>query len=117
MADKKENKTDKKENKTNKKEKKTNYYTSREKSLVPSKKKSVSQELYGKQDVPTYEGEVKIKKTKKPKKDKITIGDIIRGVTGRGEVGKYDKDLGLNKGGRAGLLQGGIPKLAKKGWK
>ena len=92
---------DKKENKTDKKEKKNNYYTSREKSLVPSKKKSVSEELYGKQDVPTYEGEVKIKKTKKTKKtkkDKITIGDIIRSVTGRGSIGKYHKEIGLNKG-------------------
>ena len=87
---------DKKENKTDKKSKKNNYYTSREKSLVPSKKKSVSEELYGKQDVPTYEGEVKIKKTKKPKK--VTISGII-------------------ESGREALLQGGKPKLATRGWK
>ena len=96
-----------------KKQKKTSYYTSREKNLVPSKKKSVSQELYGSQEIPTYKGKVKIKKTKKKKKDKITIGDIVRGITGRGEIGKYDKNLGLNKGG----LIKGKPKLATRGWK
>ena len=80
--------------------------------------KSLSEELYGKvKKKPTYEGEVKIKKTKKPKKDKITISDIIHAITGRGSIGKYHKELGLNKGGRVGLLQGGKPKLAKKGWK
>ena len=65
-------------------------------------KKSLSEELYGKvKKKPTYEGEVKITKTKKTKKDKITIGDIIRSVTGRGSIGKYHKEIGLNKGGRA----------------
>jgi len=96
-----------------KKQKETSYYTSSEKNLVPSKKKSVSEKLYGKQDVPTYKGKVKFKNLPKEKdpfwqlgksKERITAGDLIRSVTGRG---------GLNKGG----LIKGKPKLAKKGWK
>ena len=76
-----------------------NYYTSSEKNLVSSKKKSVSQKLYGKQDIPTYKGKVKFKNLPKKKdpfwqlgksKERITAGDLIRSVTGRG---------GLNKGG------------------
>ena len=72
----------------------------KEKNLVPSKKKSVSQKLYGKQDVPTYKGKVKFKNLPKKKdpfwqlgksKERITAGDLIRSVTGRG---------GLNKKGR-----------------
>ena len=74
-----------------------NYYTSSEKNLVPSKKKSVSQKLYEKQDVPTYKGKVKFKNLPKEKdpfwqlgksKERITAGDLIRSVTGRGGLNK-----------------------------
>jgi hypothetical protein len=97
-----------------KKQKETSYYTSSEKNLVPSKKKSESEKLYGKvKEKPTYKGKVKFKNLPKEKdpfwqlgksKERITAGDLIRSVTGRG---------GLNKGG----LIKGKPKLAKKGWK
>ena len=97
-----------------KKQKETSYYTSSEKNLVPSKEKSVSEKLYGKvKEKPTYKGKVEFKNLPKKKdsfwqlgksKERITAGDLIKSVTGRG---------GLNKGG----LIKGKPKLAKKGWK
>ena len=89
MADKKENKTDKKENKTDKKE-----------------KKSITEKIIKK--IKNYAG---------------SIEDFLEGSstsqTGEMIIGKQ-KEWGVEKkssGGRAGLLQGGIPKLAKKGWK
>ena len=51
-----------------------------------------------------------------------SIEDFLEGSTttdGSYTIGKQE-EWGVEKkssGGRAGLLQGGIPKLAKKGWK